>query len=74
MKNRSYEMLKIFIACASISLLSAENAFAYLDPGAGSNLLAILMGGASGLLVIWHLFKNKLKLILGLNKKEEDNS
>ena len=64
-------MKSAIILLISIITLSAPSAFAYLDPGAGSSLLAILMGGASGALVIWHLFKEKIRNIFKLSKNKE---
>ena len=41
-------------------LLAANPAYAYIDPGAGSMLLQIILGGVAGLLVAARLLKNRL--------------
>ena len=52
--------LSIFAFIAATAGL-AENAFAYVDPGSGSILLQLILGGAAGALVVvmmyWHKFK-----------------
>jgi hypothetical protein len=64
-------MLSVLIFILALFILSAPSAFAYLDPGAGSSVLAILMGGASGVLIIWYLFKEKIRSVFKLNKNKE---
>ncbi len=64
-------MLKFLTFIITLLIFSAPSALAYLDPGAGSSVLAILMGGASGVLIIWHLFKEKIRSVFKLNKNKE---
>lgn len=42
-----------------------SNAWAYLDPGTGSFILQMLLGGVAGMLVVGRLYWEKLKLAIG---------
>lgn len=59
MKTSGVFFLSLF-SCVSLGMVSP--AFAYLDPGTGSMLLQLLLGGVAGFLVIgklyWHRFKS----------------
>ena len=46
-------------------------AHAYVDPGAGSMLLQLLLGGAAGAFVFFRLFKQRLYRLLGFRKQEK---
>ena len=46
-------------------------AHAYVDPGAGSMLLQLLLGGAAGAFVFFRLFKQRLYRLLGFGKQEK---
>ena len=46
-------------------------AHAYVDPGAGSMLLQLLLGGAAGAFVFVRLFKQKLYRLLGFGKQDK---
>ncbi|MBI1803910.1 MAG: hypothetical protein HYR77_05525 [Ignavibacteria bacterium] len=46
--------------------------FCYIDPGTGSMILQILLGGVAGLWMIIKLFGHRIKTMLGLSKKEEE--
>jgi hypothetical protein len=41
--------------------LTVEPAYCYLDPGAGSMLAQLIMGGMAGVLVVFKLYWNKVK-------------
>ena len=43
----------------------ATPAYAYIDPGTGSLVLQILLGGIAGLLVGWKFFWHKIKGYFG---------
>ena len=49
--------LVVFVAMFDIS----KQAFAYLDPGSGSVLLQLLLGGMAGIIVVLKLYWNRLK-------------
>lgn len=40
------------------------DAHAYIDPNTGSVFLQILIAGTAGVLVVWRIFKNKIKEFL----------
>ena len=42
-------------------VLTVEPAYCYLDPGAGSMLAQLIMGGVAGLLVVFKLYWEKIK-------------
>jgi len=49
-------------------VLSIEPAFAYLDPGTGSMLLQVILGGVAAIGVALKLFWYKIRAALGLKK------
>jgi hypothetical protein len=52
-----------------LSLL-ATNAAAYLDPGTGSMLLQVVLGGIAAVGVALKLYWHRLRAALGFKKKE----
>jgi len=48
---------------------SVPSAFAYLDPGTGSMLLQVILGGIAAVGVALKLFWHKIRIALGLSKK-----
>lgn len=46
-------------------------AHAYFDPGAGSLMLQLLLGGTAGIYVVVKLWKQKILKLLGLRKVDE---
>ena len=62
---------------ASLVLLMVfTDAFAYLDPGTGSMLLQVILGGVAAVGVAIKLYWHKLRVAFGMPKKEqpEDDS
>jgi hypothetical protein len=61
----------------SLLLCFSPPAQAYLDPGSGSMLVQLLLGGVAGLAVIARMYWQKLKLFFmcrgSLNQQEADN-
>ena len=45
--------------------VSIEPAYAYLDPGTGSMILQLLIGGVAGALVVGKLYYVKIKTFIG---------
>lgn len=43
----------------------------YVDPGSGSMILQLLLGGVSGIYVIFRLFKQKILRMLGIHSETE---
>ncbi|MCH7688680.1 MAG: hypothetical protein IH899_18685 [Planctomycetes bacterium] len=61
-----------YISLAGIVTLAFPSfAFAYIDPGAGSMLLQLLLGGVAGLFVFFRLFKQKILKLFGFGKDDE---
>ena len=50
-------------------VLATEPAFAYLDPGTGSMLLQVILGGVAAVAVAVKLFWYKIRAADGLGKK-----
>jgi hypothetical protein len=48
---------------------AAPSAWAYLDPGTGSMLLQVILGGIAAVGVALKLFWHKIRIALGLSKK-----
>lgn len=64
-------MLK-FLLAAAVALLVARPAYAYIDPGSGSMLLQLLLGGVAGLLVAFKLMRNRIAGIFRRRRPEDD--
>jgi len=52
-------------------LLMFTDAVAYLDPGTGSMLLQVILGGIAAIGVALKLYWHKLRVALGMKRKEE---
>jgi len=51
-------------------LFSTIPAYAYLDPGSGSMILQLLLGGVAALVVILKLYWNRFLSLFGIGKKK----
>jgi len=62
--------------CLAIAILligsSTSSAWAYLDPGTGSIILQVLLGGVAGLLLAGKLYWHRLLTMLGVRRDVED--
>ena len=67
MKNYPHVILALLAILAS-----PLAAHAYIDPGAGSMLLQLLLGGVAGAFVFFRLFKQKIYRLLGLGKDDQE--
>jgi len=54
-----------------MQLLLLHLPIAYIDPGTGSLILQILLGGVAGLWMIIKLFGHRIKTMFGFKSKEE---
>ncbi len=75
---------RYFIQCLSgtavfsflIVSLAAKPAYAYLDPGTGSMILQLLLGGVAGALMVGKLYYQKIRSffagLLGRQAKDEN--
>lgn len=46
-------------------------AHAYVDPGSGSMILQLLLGGLAGLFVIGRIFRQRISKFLGFGKHDD---
>jgi len=59
------------LGIAAVVVLGAPAlARAYTDPGAGSMLLQLLLGGAAGLFVAYRMFKERILRFFGFGKND----
>jgi hypothetical protein len=59
------------ILVTALLLLMFTDAVAYLDPGTGSMLLQVILGGVAAVAVAVKLYWHKLRAAFGMAKKEE---
>jgi len=52
-----------------LGILLCTPAWAYLDPGTGSMLLQVILGGVAAIGVALKLFWHRIKVAVGLGKK-----
>ena len=69
MKNSRLNRIKLLSFCLLISL--SINAEAYLDPGTGSMMLQVILGGIAAIGVALKLYWHKFRVFLGAGKKED---
>ena len=60
--------MKLFVFCVLLTL--SINAEAYLDPGTGSMMLQVILGGIAAVGVAIKLYWHKLRVFFGAGKKE----
>ena len=58
-------------AMIALALLWPDDAQAYLDPGTGSMLLQLLLGGVAGVLVIGKLYWQRVKDVFSGSRRAE---
>ena len=61
------------LACVLV-VLSSGGAHAYVDPGSGSMLLQLLLGGVAGLVVIAKLYWHRLLRVLRLGGRDGERA
>jgi len=64
-------ILTVLLFVCGVLLFVPHAAHAYLDPGSGSVMLQLLLGGVAGLTVILKLYWHRLLAFLGMRKEEE---
>jgi len=67
MMNFGARGLGLGMAALTVGILTSP-AHAYLDPGTGSIILQVLLGGVAGLALVGKLYWHKLLSLLGLRK------
>lgn len=63
--------LRLWCCLLGLGLVLPPCAHAYLDPGAGSMLLQILLGGLAGVAVILKLFWHRIKAFFRMGKDDD---
>ena len=53
-------------------VVSFKYVLAYLDPGTGSLILQLLLGGVAGAWVVLKLFGQRIKALFGFKPREEN--
>jgi hypothetical protein len=61
---------RLVMAASAVGILTS-NAHAYLDPGTGSIILQVLLGGVAGLALAGKLYWAKFLSLIGVRKSEE---
>jgi hypothetical protein len=64
-------MITIVFASLLLVLALSAPAHAYLDPGSGSMLLQLILGGVAGLMLAIKIFWRRILALLGIHKKDE---
>lgn len=67
MKRPSKQIIQVFLLSACLT----TPAYAYLDPGTGSMMLQIILGGIAGLLVAGKLFWHRILVFLRIRKPQD---
>lgn len=63
--------LSVYLSSLVLVLASTSPSYAYLDPGAGSMVLQILLGGVAAVGVILKLCWHKILALFGIHKDRE---
>ena len=66
-------MLK-FLLLTLVLLLLANPADAYLDPGTGSMILQMVLGGIAGAAMVARLYWRRIRKVLGFRDAEEEGA
>ncbi len=61
-------LCRLVLATLALLTLLPRLVFGYLDPGSGSMILQVLLGGVVGLIVIAKLYWNNILTILHIRK------
>lgn len=69
MKISRLNQIRLLLFCLLTAL--SINAEAYLDPGTGSMMLQVILGGIAAIGVALKLYWHKLRVFLGAGKKED---
>ena len=59
------------VACVLLLICLPSALWGYIDPGAGSMVLQLLLGGLAGLYSVWFLFKQKIKSLFTKSEPRE---
>lgn len=71
MHNIGAQSFRLAIAAVIVGM-STSPAYAYLDPGTGSIILQVLLGGIAGIALVGKLYWHKLLTMIGVRKEVAD--
>jgi hypothetical protein len=72
-RHRGFSPIVVALALAWVLIL-ARDAQAYIDPGAGSMLVQLLLAGTAGVAVLGKLFWLRIRRALGMAPPESQTS
>lgn len=70
MQNIGAQSFRVMIAVLFVGI-STSNAYAYLDPGTGSIILQVLLGGVAGVALAGKLYWHKFLSLFGMGKRSD---
>lgn len=70
MHNIGAQSFRLAIAGMVVGM-STSSAYAYLDPGTGSIILQVLLGGIAGLALVGKLYWHKFLSLIGADRQVE---
>lgn len=70
--KRTFNVYGAPLAIVAVLLTLPSTAHAYLDPGTGSMLLQLLLGGAAGLAIAAKLYWHNFLSAIGLRKTQRE--
>lgn len=73
-KKKEPILILVSITVFCFLLVSTIPAYAYLDPGSGSMLLQVLLGGVAALAVILKFYWNRLLSLFRRDKKNQEGT
>lgn len=74
MSHKKKEPIFIVVSITVFWLVSTIPAYAYLDPGSGSMLLQLLLGGVAALAVILKFYWNRFLSLFRRDKKIKEGT
>jgi len=72
MHNFGAQSFRLAIAMVAI-VVSTSSAYAYLDPGTGSIILQVLLGGIAGIALALKLYWQRFLSLIGLGRQVQEN-
>jgi hypothetical protein len=72
MSNFGFQSLRLAMAIMAVGA-STSSAHAYLDPGTGSMLLQVLLGGIAGMALAIKLYWHKFLSLCGFRQAQENS-
>jgi hypothetical protein len=72
MRNLGAQSLRLAMAMLAVGI-STSSAHAYLDPGTGSIILQVLLGGVAGIVIASKLYWHKLLSLCGAGGRAQED-